>query len=74
MNKYLKYSKIDTSSSVIQKEALWSCLKKSKYNSEEFAIKIIEKRLALDKRIKQLNVYKCIYCDGWHITKKNLRK
>jgi hypothetical protein len=46
----------------------FSCLKKNKYETEEFTQKVIDKRFEEDG--VKLRKYYCYNCESWHITKE----
>lgn len=46
-----------------------SCHSKYGYFSERKALAVVKGRLGEDPTVKCLRVYKCTYCEFWHITK-----
>lgn len=69
-NKYKEFSKIEENKPIINKiknKHRQSCIKKQRYNTEEFANELIKEGL---ERGTVLFTYFCNYCGGWHLTKK----
>lgn len=48
-----------------------ACAKKLKYETEEAALRVIDKRVKgnLNPETEPLYAYRCQHCCGWHITK-----
>lgn len=49
----------------------WSCERKRRYKSQENAEKEIRRIRKSGRIVDGVNVYPCLYCDGWHLAHKN---
>lgn len=52
----------------IEKNFKRSCREKKRYSNKEEALLAARSHMISDPKCPDLDIYKCSYCPGWHLT------